>query len=217
MRHVPHPVVVVTTSTSDAPTDTPSSLSSSPRDSDPSALAHSYAATLSSFTTVTLGPPAVVTFNLRRPSRTLDALLARRFFRVHVLRADADGAAIAAAFVDGAHGAALERLNERGFGVRMEGFRGAGGAGRGWAPSFGRGSLFAFDCEVLQDKVLVVGDHAVVFAAVRWAPKTDGWRETEESSLLYYFRDYGLAGRLPGAEAVKVETTEEEKLEARKA
>jgi flavin reductase (DIM6/NTAB) family NADH-FMN oxidoreductase RutF len=201
MRHVAHPVVVVTTSTSNS--------SAAP------AFETSYAATLSSLTTVTLGPPAVVTFNLRRPSRTLDALLARGLVRAHVLRADADGAALAAAFVDGAHGAALARLDARGFGVRMERFRGGAESRSGWAPSFGRGSLFSFDCEVLRDKVTVVGDHAVVFAAVRWAPEMDGVREADgESSLLYYFRDYGLAGRLPVADEVDVE---EETLAARKA
>jgi flavin reductase (DIM6/NTAB) family NADH-FMN oxidoreductase RutF len=213
MRHVAHPVVVVTTSTSDAPTDAPSPANSP----NPSAFDDSYAATLSSLTTVTLGPPAIVTFNLRQPSRTLDALLARGLFRAHILRANADGAALAAAFVDGEHGAALQGLDERGFGVRMERFRCAQ-RGDGWAPSFGRGSLFAFDCEVLQDKVTVVGDHAVVFAAVRWAPEMDGVREAEgQSSLLYYFRDYGLAGRLPAAQAVQVAALNEKTPAAPKA
>jgi flavin reductase (DIM6/NTAB) family NADH-FMN oxidoreductase RutF len=208
MRRVAHPVVVVTT------TDAPSS---SPDDPPDSSLEHSYAATLSSLTTVTLGPPAIVTFNLRRPSRTLDALLRQGRFRAHVLRADVDGASLAAAFVGGEHGTALAQLNERGFGVRMERLRGAEDAGA-WAPSFGRGTLFAFDCEVLRDKVTVVADHAVVFAAVRWAPEMDGSPPgQEESSLLYYFRDYGLAGRLPAVETGDVETANREKLAASKA
>jgi flavin reductase (DIM6/NTAB) family NADH-FMN oxidoreductase RutF len=178
-------------------------------------LEHSYAATLSSLTTVTLGPPAVITFNLLRPSRTLDALLRRGHFRAHVLRADQDGASLAAAFVDGEHGTALAQLNERGYEVQVEELAGST-KGREFSPRFRRGALFAFDCEVLQDKVTTIGDHAVVFAAVRGAPDMDV-SGPQESSLLYYFRDYGLAGRIPAAETADIDTPERERLAASKA
>jgi flavin reductase (DIM6/NTAB) family NADH-FMN oxidoreductase RutF len=69
MRRVPYPVAIITAT-------------------DPAGLQDTTAfrgMTVSSFSTVTLTPHPVISFNVRRPSETLNALLASRRFLVHLL------------------------------------------------------------------------------------------------------------------------------------
>lgn len=68
MRHVPHPVAIITST-------------------DPSVSADraSKGMTVSSFNTVTLYPEPVVSFNVKRPSETLNALTRSGRFLVHLL------------------------------------------------------------------------------------------------------------------------------------
>ncbi|KAI9707471.1 MAG: hypothetical protein M1836_000432 [Candelina mexicana] len=84
MRRIPHPVVVITSSS-------PLTLG------DPSTSVDR-GMTVSSLTTVTLHPYPVFSFNIRRPSSTLSALTSSRQFLVHFIRATAQGARIADAF-----------------------------------------------------------------------------------------------------------------------
>ncbi|KAA8568839.1 hypothetical protein EYC84_007819 [Monilinia fructicola] len=106
MRHVPHAVVVLTT-----PYLHPDNLIH-----DPSRKTfHAAGMTLSSFTTLTLSPDPIITFNIKRPSRTLDALKAtqhpdtialvpserERRFHIHILQCNPAGAKIANHFSRG--------------------------------------------------------------------------------------------------------------------
>lgn len=69
MRQVPYPVAIITATDPSGPSDTTSFRGM----------------TVSSFNTVTLTPHPVISFNVRRPSETLNALLASGRFLVHVL------------------------------------------------------------------------------------------------------------------------------------
>jgi flavin reductase (DIM6/NTAB) family NADH-FMN oxidoreductase RutF len=57
--------------------------------------------TLSSFTSLTLSPEPVVTFNIRAPSKTLEGLLHTRHFLIHILDSSAKAARIANYFTMG--------------------------------------------------------------------------------------------------------------------
>lgn len=69
MRRVPYPVAIITATDPSGPPDTTSFRGM----------------TVSSFNTVTLTPHPVISFNVRRPSETLNALLASGRFLVHLL------------------------------------------------------------------------------------------------------------------------------------
>ncbi|KAJ5606258.1 FMN-binding split barrel-related protein [Penicillium lagena] len=69
MRRVPYPVAIITATDPSGPPDTSAFRGM----------------TVSSFNTVTLSPQPVISFNVRRPSETLNALLASRRFLVHLL------------------------------------------------------------------------------------------------------------------------------------
>ena len=69
MRRVPYPVAIITATDPLGPQETTSFRGM----------------TVSSFSTVTLTPHPVISFNVRRPSETLNALLASRRFLVHLL------------------------------------------------------------------------------------------------------------------------------------
>ncbi|CAI4212919.1 unnamed protein product [Parascedosporium putredinis] len=51
--------------------------------------------TMSSFTSLSLDPIPLVSFNIKRPSRTLDAIRESGTFNIHVLRADTHGVKVA--------------------------------------------------------------------------------------------------------------------------
>jgi flavin reductase (DIM6/NTAB) family NADH-FMN oxidoreductase RutF len=57
--------------------------------------------TLSSFTTLTLSPEPIITFNIKEPSHTLSALSHSRHFLIHILEATENGMNIASAFTQG--------------------------------------------------------------------------------------------------------------------
>ncbi|CAI7660952.1 unnamed protein product [Penicillium manginii] len=69
MRQVPYPVAIITATDPTGPSDTTSFRGM----------------TVSSFSTVTLTPHPVISFNVRRPSETLNALLSSGRFLVHLL------------------------------------------------------------------------------------------------------------------------------------
>jgi flavin reductase (DIM6/NTAB) family NADH-FMN oxidoreductase RutF len=69
--------------------------------------------TLSSFTTLSLTQSPIVTFNIRAPSRTLDALKHTRHFLIHVLSATKRGANVADAFTKGAGADAFKSVHFR--------------------------------------------------------------------------------------------------------
>jgi flavin reductase (DIM6/NTAB) family NADH-FMN oxidoreductase RutF len=73
---------------------------------------------VSSFTTVSLDPP-LVSFNLKKPSQTLDAIRkANGRFRAHFLQADREGARIIELFCNGNHAKAYDE-REKSLNLRM--------------------------------------------------------------------------------------------------
>lgn len=88
MRKVPYPVAIITATDPDTKGPTK----------------HSYRGmTVSSFSTVTLNPEPVVSFNVKRPSETLNALLASGRFLVHLLAPAKPTADLARDFSRGNH------------------------------------------------------------------------------------------------------------------
>lgn len=85
MRRVPYPVAIITATDPSGPEDTTSFRGM----------------TVSSFSTVTLTPHPVISFNVRRPSETLNALLASRRFLVHLLAPGPKTATLARDFSKG--------------------------------------------------------------------------------------------------------------------
>lgn len=57
--------------------------------------------TMSSFTSLTLTPTPLITFNVRTPSRTLDAIASSGYFNIHVLAGDERGKVVADQFTQG--------------------------------------------------------------------------------------------------------------------
>ncbi|RMD42609.1 hypothetical protein DV735_g2498, partial [Chaetothyriales sp. CBS 134920] len=84
MRSVPHPVAIIT-STSTYTTPTTSSNSTS---SNNASLDLFRGATVSSFNTVTLTPTPIVSFNITRHSSTFHAIQLSGMFNVHLLTSD---------------------------------------------------------------------------------------------------------------------------------
>ncbi|KAF8852766.1 hypothetical protein BDZ45DRAFT_97368 [Acephala macrosclerotiorum] len=106
MRALPASVVVVTTSLTVTATPEPTRFAYADPDGtlqrQPSGLElNARGMTLSSFTTLTLTPYPIIQFNIKAPSRTLDALMETRHFLVHILEATKAGAKVAAAFTKG--------------------------------------------------------------------------------------------------------------------
>lgn len=122
------------------------------------------AMTMSSFTSLTLSPTPLVSFNIATPSRTLDAIAASREFNIHVLAGDASGAAVADHFARG---------NADGVFATMEGatYTAGGRGGRDAAPLIaGEGILRVLRCTLLREGAMEglvrVRDHVVVVGEV---------------------------------------------------
>ncbi|KAL4781441.1 flavin reductase like domain-containing protein [Aspergillus varians] len=103
MRQVPYPVAIITSTDPNPSTTHPESKSKSR--SDPTSQFRGM--TVSSFNTVTLTPQPVISFNVRRPSETLHALLSSGRFLVHLLATNQHTAALARDFARGNQNLAL--------------------------------------------------------------------------------------------------------------
>ncbi|KAL4961494.1 flavin reductase family protein [Aspergillus stella-maris] len=180
MRRVPYPVAIIT---STDPTLSPTQSSSQTR---------YRGMTVSSFNTVTLTPEPVISFNVRRPSETLHALLSSGRFLVHLLATDKRAADLARDFAMGNH-----RIAD-GDGSGMSGFEFVGirpfeeGA-VGDTPGPGEGKTeplplpmlrsknsisdaeqeaetgffpFIFECRLLPDSIAEVHDHTIVVGGI---------------------------------------------------
>lgn len=170
--------------------------------------------TMSSFTSLTLRPTPIVTFNIATPSRTLDAVSQSREFNIHVLRGDGEGARVAEWF---------RRGNADGLGIFDKGkmWEGCGceyyddgivaensirqqpqqqqQGGVMAAPPLlrGKGVLYAMRCKVLDDAptggLVRVRDHVVVLAeVVEIVEGEDG--PAEVFGLAYADRRYRAVG-----------------------
>ncbi len=150
--------------------------------------------TMSSFTSLSLAPTPLVTFNIALPSRTEAAIAASRAFAIHVLAGDETGAAVADAF----------RLGNAEPANVLDGLRAAGcvlaaPARSGGAPELrGPGVLSVLRCRVLDEApssgMVRVRDHVVVLGEVLDIC-TEAGRDANAFALSYTDRHY----RKPGA------------------
>lgn len=144
--------------------------------------------TMSSFTSLTLKPKPVITFNVATPSRTLDAIEASRGFNIHILSGDSSGAAVADHFTRGNIGddvfAGLED-------VVLEQDKSL------HTPPLlrGKGVVHVLRCKLLDDEpakgLMRVRDHMIVVAeVVEMIPGV----ESNEFGLAYADRKYRQVG-----------------------
>lgn len=166
MRSLPAPIVVLTTTL--PATDTSKDKK-----------AHYRGMTLSSFTTLTLTPEPIVTFNIRstptEPSRTLAALEQSHNLLVHLLEDTAEGAGIAHGFTRGNEGDVFSTTKASVSEERTE-------YGLVLPRLTGKGIRRVLRCEILQQDesgnrdqrstgnnsgLIRVGDHVLVVAQVK--------------------------------------------------
>ncbi|KAJ5345066.1 FMN-binding split barrel-like protein [Penicillium brevicompactum] len=151
MRRVPYPVAIITATDPSGPQET-----------------SFRGMTVSSFSTVTLTPHPVISFNVRRPSETLNALLASRRFLVHLLAPGPATATLARDFSKGnatltamlsGHGefefAALDAGNERPLPILRR--KGSGDSNADFP--------FVLECTLHPEKI-DVHDHSIVLGTV---------------------------------------------------
>ncbi|KAL4751745.1 hypothetical protein BDW72DRAFT_212539 [Aspergillus terricola var. indicus] len=104
MRRIPYPVAIIT-STDPNPSSPPTPPSTTDKTSQFTSRFRGM--TVSSFNTVTLTPHPVISFNVRRPSETLHALISSGRFLVHLLATDLATASLARDFARGNQNLAL--------------------------------------------------------------------------------------------------------------
>ncbi|KAI5458513.1 flavin reductase like domain-containing protein [Mariannaea sp. PMI_226] len=140
MRLLPHSVVVCTSR-------------------QPGPTGGTRAMTMSSFTSLTLSPTPLITFNIATPSRTLDAIRASEAFTIHILAGDAAGASVASHFTRGNLA-----------GHVLDGFEGTCDEGGSSPVLKSEGVMFALKCRVLADTaeggLVRVRDHVIVIGEV---------------------------------------------------
>ncbi|KAJ9148236.1 hypothetical protein NKR23_g5077 [Pleurostoma richardsiae] len=173
------------------------------------------AMTMSSFTSLTLHPTPLVSFNVATPSRTLDAVAASGLFNIHVLAGDPAGARVAEWFRRGnaepMH--VFDRIGECGCEVMPpqpdQDSTGADGEGEEEPvlppPPLlrGPGIMYAMRCRLLREEpcggLVRVRDHVIVLGEV--LEILEGQRRDEESGeerfgLAYADRRYRQLGNI---------------------
>ncbi|KAK7749938.1 hypothetical protein SLS53_000520 [Cytospora paraplurivora] len=221
MRLLPHSVVVCTS----ASTTTTTTTTQSGSDPAPAARAVPRGMTMSSFTSLTLHPTPLVTFNIATPSRTLDAVSQARRFNIHVLSGDVAGGRVAEWFRRGnAEGLGIfdadrmragcgcevaaadgdgDDVGEGGAGLTSEA---AAAAAAPPSPPLlrGPGVLYALRCRLLDDEpargLVRVRDHVLVLAEVVDIVEGEGREGEEPFGLAYADRRYRQLGctMIPG-------------------
>ena len=187
VRPLTHPVVLVT-----------ASLLVNREDK---TIDHYRGVTVSSFTSVSMSSPdPLVSFNLKLPSRTWDAMKSNKVIGINLLDASPEGAAIAHAFTQ-PHDDPSEAFREiRRLGYELVPFL-------NWAhcidkPASKRGSHSGVYCtlaaEVMKSKCIEVGDHVIVVAGVkfmRWVKVAkEKAADGELFGLAYHNKEYRTAG-----------------------
>ena len=151
MRLMPHSVVLVTAANLDAISLT--SLVSKD---------NFCAMTISSMTTVSLNPEPIISFNIKKPSRTLDTIMSEKLFYTTILASTEEGAFIADAFSRGDAQAAFKKIEDHGASVQLR------PQDSRLAPVIAsRGIVGNFACEPLPKKCVEVADHVIIVAKVR--------------------------------------------------
>ncbi|KAL3464687.1 flavin reductase like domain-containing protein [Aspergillus heterothallicus] len=184
MRRVPYPVAIIT---STEPTTSPTHTTTPSADSEPPSARYR-GMTVSSFNTVTLTPQPVISFNVRRPSETLHALLTSGRFLVHLLSPTQETAALARDFARGNQNLALGDSGFEFVGCAPSLSSSVSGAGdelkvgedalplpmlqrKKDTAAAGRGTRldafpFIFECKLLAGSVVEVYDHTIVVGSV---------------------------------------------------
>lgn len=170
MRNVPHPVVVITASSWSMELQQ---------------MTHQ-AMTISSFNTVTLNPEPIISFNIRTPSRTLNAILAQKgHFRIHVLSNSQKGSFIADAFTRGNAKEGFKKIQASGINIRFP----AGNVLS--APIIATKAVIAtLHCVLLPSKTVTIRDHIVALARVTHVNRN----ERLKMALMYVDRAYRTVG-----------------------
>ncbi|KAL2130730.1 hypothetical protein VTI74DRAFT_5994 [Chaetomium olivicolor] len=209
MRLLTHSVVVCTSAhTPASPSSSSSSSSLSPSPSPGQQQPTPRAMTMSSFTSLSLAPCPIVSFNIAVPSRTYDAVAASRHFNIHVLADDERGARVADWLAGGnvAGQEVFERLVQEGICEVVH--------EEGEAPVLkGDGVLYVLRCRLLDDEpargLVRVRDHVIVLGEV--LEIIEGWgaeRGREDRfGLLYVDRRYRQLGNciMPGNKDGRIE------------
>jgi flavin reductase (DIM6/NTAB) family NADH-FMN oxidoreductase RutF len=147
---------------------------------------------MSSFTSLTLTPTPLVTFNVKTPSRTLDAISSSRHFNIHILAADETGVRVADHFTRG---------NVEGKGLWGLKFEVA--EGESMPPTLTEeGVMYVLRCKLFDETegagMVSVRDHVMVVGeVVEVVDGVDGYSERDgtEFGLAYADRKYrGVGG-----------------------
>ncbi|KID88282.1 Flavin reductase-like, FMN-binding protein [Metarhizium guizhouense ARSEF 977] len=148
------------------------------------------AMTMSSFTSLTLSPTPLVSFNIATPSRTLDAITSSKEFNIHVLAGDESGAAVADHFTRGNMDGVFDTIEGATYTVDKSQHGGSS------APLLkGEGVLRVLRCKLLPDGatggLVRVRDHVIVLGeVVEMIPGN----KTKEFGLAYADRRYRQVG-----------------------
>ncbi|CAK4030704.1 hypothetical protein DOTSEDRAFT_28179 [Lecanosticta acicola] len=185
LRTLTHPVVVITSQLNEA------------EDRKHNQGRGARAVTVSSFNTVALKPQAIVSFNLKVPSRTWDAISASNELRIHLMAASPAGAAAANIFTQ-AHDepedgfSQLERL-----GVDITYSHGS------FPPSISRPDtvIAHIRAHLMPEKCVHVGDHVIVVARVSNCYLDE--RSSEDSEAVYGLA-YGKKAYRGGADEIRL-------------
>ena len=179
MRHVPHPVAIITSTDVSISPDGASSAWKG--------------ATVSSFNTVTLHPEPIVSFNIKKLSSTYKAIKNSGLFSVCLLDSTKASASIAQKFSRGNELSPFHR--EDGSLSRFARRQPSTALGQPQdAPQIGREpplisahpqSQFSVRCEHLSDKDVEIGDHIVVFGQV--TERHTELHGFEDSAVLLYY------------------------------
>lgn len=201
MRSVPHSVVVVT-----AARLGPYEKGDNNRVTKPNTPKDYRGMTVSSFTTITLSPYPIISFNAKIPSKTLEAINESRNFLIHILEASEDGMKIADAFTKGSrHVTTLLSDRERGFGIKKVEIMTGTGTKFVMPQLHEKSVMRVLRCALLEEEegglisgLLRVGDHVLVVARVEevllgeWGRKKGG--------LCYADGEYRRVGDIIGGE-----------------
>lgn len=200
MRSLPHSVAVVT-ALAESPILQPSFID--PATDNVELLSpyfHDFCGvTISSLQSVTLGPPAIISFNLKLPSRTLSGLLHHKHFGVHLLLGNHLGQEVADAFVQQPHHKAFRSLsqNDRWIGLGLSPIEKVEDLKKRVPLIRGRGVFSFLRCEMLVDKSVQVEDHMIVIAKVASIGLNRVKVKAEATGLAYVHGEYrGNSSRL---------------------
>ena len=184
MRRVPHPVAVITSNL--PPHNPPENFCGM---------------TVSSFNTVCLEPKVVVSFNVKQPSATYDAIQASGTFDVHLMNSTVQAAAVADHFATGrGREAVKEDISDSNDGESSSSPPSTSGLKSPISAQIIRPNdeaMFTLQCKLL-DPTVKVADHVIVLGEVlthRLPPTTDEWYRTS-LGLCYVNRRYRRPGRI---------------------